>query len=155
MLFALASLLEKIDSKKILLVVCTPMIVAGLCALYAFRKYAYVPFNEAELQTPIRYLEQHGVRYVFSNDGLLEWQLMYYSDERIICRESSLKDRLPAYVQEVNRAYRSAPQTTAVIDFYGDLPDMAPDKVVMTGRKFAVVLQPGEQLLHDMEFEMP
>lgn len=153
-LFALALLLDKIGSGKVLLTVCMPAMAAGLCAMYSFHNYAFVPFTEADLQSSIRYLEQHHIRYVFSNDGLLEWQLMYYSNERIICRESSLKDRLPEYVQYVNTAYRNKPQTTAVIDFYGDLPDMAPGKVVMTGGKFAVALQPDMQLLRDMEFEM-
>lgn len=49
--------------------------------------------------------------------------------------------------------YRDAPKTAAVIGFYGDLPDMAPDKVMMAGGKFAIVLQPDEQLLRDMEFD--
>jgi hypothetical protein len=152
MFFALALLLQKISGKAVVFTVCAPFFIAGSFALYSFRDYTFVPFTRADLHSSIRYLEQHHVRYVFSNDGLLEWQLMYYSDEQIICRESNLKDRLPAYVRQVNDAYRHAPQTTAVIDFYGDLPDMAPGKVVMTGGKFAVVLQPDEQLLRDMEF---
>lgn len=153
LLFSLALLLEKINEQPVLLSVSAPLVITGILALYSFRSYAFVPFTKSQLYTSIHYLEQHNIHYVFSNDGLLEWQIMYYSNERIICRESSKKDRLPAYVELVNNAYRTAPQTTAVIDFYGDLPDMAPDKVVMTGGKFAVVLQPDEQLLRDMEFE--
>ena len=70
---------------------------------------------------------------------------------KIICRESNNIDRYPAYVRQVNEAYKNSHKNTAVVDFSGDVKDMAPDKVIIAGDKFFIVPEPDEQFLTDME----
>ncbi|XZF12547.1 hypothetical protein ACTHGU_12200 [Chitinophagaceae bacterium MMS25-I14] len=130
------------------------LFLAGGAAMWSFRNYSFNPTTETQMLECIHYLEQQHVRYVFSNDGLLEWQLMYYSNEKLVCRESSRQDRLPQYVKAVDSAFMHDRQHTAVVDFYGDLADMEPERAIIKGEKFAIVLQPDADLLRRMEFHL-
>lgn len=60
--------------------------------------------ERTRLQRVINYLEARGIRHVFSTNGLLQWQIMFYSQEAIVARYFYEKDRSPAYVAAVDRA---------------------------------------------------
>ncbi len=152
-LLAVYLLLDKNKGYLLKVVVYVPFIVIGAISLVGFKDYTFEPYTKQQLLGCIDVLKQHKAYRVFSNDGLLEWQVMYYSDEQIICRETDNVDRVPAYVKLVNEAYKTDCAHTATIDFYGDLKDMEPDKTIMANQKFAIVLCPGIQLLKDMEFQ--
>jgi hypothetical protein len=86
-------------------------LVAGSVSMYEFRNFAYLWTNppnslsEARrLRLVINALTSRDVRHVCSMNGLLDTQLMFYGDERVISRWSNASDRHPACVDEVNRA---------------------------------------------------
>jgi hypothetical protein len=79
--------------------------------------------ERGRLQRAIDYLESHHVRHVFSTNGLLQWQLMFYSEEAIIARYTSGRDRYPSYVADVDRAL-AAGEPVAVIGYARPMRDL-------------------------------
>jgi hypothetical protein len=79
------------------------VIALGALSQVEFGNYAYlwnrpddgVPERD-RLQRAIDYLESHHVRHVFSTNGLLPWQLIFYSGEAITARYTSERDRYPS-----------------------------------------------------------
>ncbi len=126
-------------------------IVIGSYAMDSFQHYIYNPYTKTQLMSCIRTLEQKDLNYIFCNDVPQEWQLMFYSKEKIICRASDNADRYPGYVKKVNEVYRRSRKNTAVVDFSGDIRDMAPDQVFMAGDIFYIMPAPDEQFLSDMD----
>ena len=49
-------------------------------------------------------LEREGVRHVYSGDAMLQWMLVFESQERVIARWREPRGRVPRYVAEVERA---------------------------------------------------
>ena len=50
-------------------------------------------------------LDRHQVECVFSESPMLQWNLMFASNERIAARFTTAQDRWPPYVERVNRAF--------------------------------------------------
>lgn len=123
----------------------------GTVAVTGFKNFRFLPYTKAEMLSTLNYLELQGIDHVFSNDVPQEWQIMFYSKERIISRESSNINRYPDYTKSVNEAYKTDPAHTAVVDFSGDLKDMAPKKTVTIAKRFYVTPAPSAKLLKDMD----
>jgi hypothetical protein len=88
-----------------------------------FRDFTYLWQNapgglsEARrLRQVINYLKTRDVRHAFSMNGLLEWQLMFYSDEELLVRSAAPTDRYPRYVGEVDRALANG-EPVAVVGY--------------------------------------
>jgi hypothetical protein len=59
-------------------------------------------------------LDHHGVRCVFSESPMLQWNLMFSSHERIAARWLLAEDRWQPYVERVNKAF-AAGETCALL----------------------------------------
>jgi len=154
--FALLSLflmLSKLDKKVLNIALCSCFVAVGIPSLISFRNYTFYPAKKKEVTACVSYLKEHDIQYVFSNDGLLEWQIMFYSGEKIICRESNNKDRYPEYVQKVNEAYLNNSSHTAVVDNTTDLKSISPDSTANTTSHFYIMLHPSAEVIRDMEFQ--
>jgi hypothetical protein len=88
------------------------MVLLGSVSMREFRDFNYLWNNppnrwtEARrLQQVIGYLKVKDVRHVFSMNGLLDSQLVFYSNEQILSRWTDPLGRYPAYVKEVDRAF--------------------------------------------------
>jgi hypothetical protein len=109
--------------------------VGSLIALGALSQleagdYAYLwnrPYDGApekdRLARTIAYVRTHDIRHVFSTNGLLQWQLMFYSDESLVARYTSDRDRYPAYVAEVDRAL-AAGEPVALVGYAAPMRDL-------------------------------
>ena len=98
----------------------------GSASMIEFRNFNYLWTNppnrlseSKRLQQMINALDSRDVHRVFSMNGLLDTQLIFYSDEKIISRWASGTDRHPAYVEEVNRALASG-ERVAVVGYTND-----------------------------------
>jgi hypothetical protein len=49
-------------------------------------------------------------------NGLLEWQLIFYSDEEVVARFQMAQDRYSPYVREVDRALRNG-EPVAIVGY--------------------------------------
>jgi hypothetical protein len=87
------------------------MLLLGSLSMREFSEFNYLWKNppnrwtEARrLQQVIGYLKVKDVRHVFSMNGLLDSQLMFYSNENVLARWTYPISRYPAYSRAVNRA---------------------------------------------------
>ena len=99
------------------------VLLPGTLSLGEFRAFSYLWKNppggltEARrLRQVFSYLKVRDIRYVYSMNGLLEWQLMFYSDEDILARWTAWNDRYPAYVSAVDRALANG-EAVAVVGY--------------------------------------
>lgn len=158
------------------LAIVVAMLVAGSVSMFEFRNFAYLwpnPPNSLpesrRLQLLVNALTSRGVRHACSMNGLLDTQLMFYSDERVISRWSSASDRHPAYVAEVNHAIAEG-EPVAVIGYThtsgapgcwdvpictGDLEHLVtdPERIYTIDGKYFVYVGAGAELLRRLRFE--
>jgi hypothetical protein len=104
------------------------LLTAAMALLGALSMREYAAFNflwtnppnrwsEARrLQQVFGYLQVKDVRHVFSMNGMLDSQLTFYSNERVISRWADPQGRYPLYVREVNRALANG-EPVAVVGY--------------------------------------
>jgi hypothetical protein len=110
------------------------------------------------------------VRHVFSMNGLLDTQLIFYSDEKVVSRWAMARDRYPPYVSEVDRALADG-EPVAVVGYTNasgapgcwDIPICTggieglvtnPEAITVDGKYF-VYVKPKKQLLQQLQFRFP
>lgn len=107
------------------------------------------------LARAIDFLRANGVRHVFSTNGLLQWQLMFYSDEALVARYRSDRDRYPAYVAEADRAL-AAGEPVAIVGYAAPMRDLvraAPEgQALSIDDRYFVVLGADKARLTDLGF---
>lgn len=79
-------------------------ILIGAVSQVQFRHFQFQPGGEPAIRALIDRLERAQISAVFSHDPLLQWQVMFYSNERIAARFLFRDDRYAPYVQRVNTA---------------------------------------------------
>jgi hypothetical protein len=139
------------------------MIALGALSQVEFSSYAYLwnrpndgVSERARLQRMVDHLESHGVRHVFSTNGLLQWQLMFYSREAVTARYTSPRDRYQAYVTAVDRALEAG-EPVAVVGYARPMRDLlikragSHDALAIDDRYF-VYLGPDKDLLTSLGF---
>ncbi len=98
------------------------MVALGSLSASEFRAFNFLWTNPPQhsteamrLQQIFDYLSVKGVRRVFSKNGMLDTQLTFYSDERVISRTDPV-GKYPPYVKEVDRALANG-ETVAVVGY--------------------------------------
>jgi hypothetical protein len=147
-------------------------VVVLVCALGAlsmteFRDYEYMwwknaPHTSSEgrrLRQVVNYLKDKGVTHAFSLHGLLQWQIMFYSDETIVARCTGEVDRYPPYVAAMDRALERG-EAVAIVGYVGamgGLEAMIPDPAALftVDDRYAVYAGADRGLLRRMKFDVP
>jgi hypothetical protein len=111
--------------------------------------------EKERLARVLEYVEARGIRHVFSTNGLLQWQIMFYSDEKLVARFRSDRDRYPEYVAEVDRAL-AAGEPVAVVGYATPMRDLvraaAPDEAISIDDRYFVYLGADKAKLTDLGF---
>lgn len=88
--------------RRVAIAATTAALVLGSMSMYEFRKFNHLWVNppnalaEAErMHRVIFYLQAKGIRHVFSMNGLLDSQLVFYSEERVLARWTPWRVRYP------------------------------------------------------------
>ena len=104
-------------------VITCAMLLLGSLSMFEFRHYNYLWTNppgalaEGErLRRVIDYLHANRARAVFSMNGLLDAQLIFYSNETIPARAADPLTRYPEYGRSVDHALGSG-RTVAVVGY--------------------------------------
>jgi hypothetical protein len=97
------------------------MLLLGALSMREFREFNYLWKNPPDrwtegrrLQQVFGYLKVSDVSHVFSMNGMLDSQLVFYSDEKVISRWTNPLARYPAYVKEVDRALANGEKVAVV-----------------------------------------
>ncbi len=116
--FALLSVLLLLNSVRfrpgILIVSTSAYLAFGIVALITFYDFSFVPIKEIRLKPALRSLSDKGVHYAFCADNLFAWQVMFYSNERILCHEMQFPGRFPKYWWQVDSAFYSGAKTAYI-----------------------------------------
>jgi hypothetical protein len=109
-------------------------IFMGAVSMWSFRNHKFELATRQELLALIDKLCSRNIFHVFTNCGQLQWQIAFYSNERIKVRSFGENDRYPAYVEAVDKALNSGEVKVALAGFCD--PDQASVIPIPTGRKF-------------------
>jgi len=141
------------------------VLLLGALSLIEFREFSYMwtnPGNSqsetARLKRVVNYMKAKGVTHAFSIHALLQWQVMFYSDEQIISRSTSDVDRYPAYVSEMDRALADG-ETVAVVGYVGGrggLENLVSREAIFTvDDRYVVYVGADRALLEKLHFQLP
>jgi len=118
----LADLMDhKILPRSVVLGITAAMLVLGGLSMREFSEFNYLWKNSPDrwtearrLQQVLGYLKVKDVTRVFSMNGLLDSQLMFYSNEQVLARWTYPISRYPAYSTTVDRALASGEKVAVV-----------------------------------------
>jgi len=134
-----------------------------LLGLSAFQMTAFRPITpetsshlREELRGLLRSFDANEIEAIYSVNGLLQWQIMFYGGEKIPARYSSTTDRYPAYPALVDstldaggRTVLVGPLSTAIL--YAETP--LAEVMGRVGRDYFVIPDPTRLLLEELGFE--
>lgn len=106
---------------KMLLLVSV-FVFSGIGSVIAFRNFKYTAVTADAARKTGEYLSQNGIKYVYSGHIYLGWQVMFYSQERVLCRDVSKLGRMPAYSMRIDEALKNGERTALIgmkDDYYG------------------------------------
>lgn len=113
-----------------------------------------MPVDRKAIVSTTSYLETNHLNYIFSTQGLLQWQLMFYSKEELQARFLYSTDRYPLYVYNVNTVYKNDSSKTAIVGFSQDFNKDAERPFVNDlGNGFSVYPSPSAAVLKMREYE--
>lgn len=131
-------LLASLSRRKIVYSAIGVLTLMGTYSLYDFRNFS--PERKATVVNVIGQLTQKNTRYIYCEGGLLQWQLMFYSNEQVIARSKSNIDRYPEYVRAVDDAFYGTNEKTALVGYSYDSNSLEifedPDKNMLEQRGF-------------------
>ncbi|MES2704408.1 MAG: hypothetical protein V4649_17340 [Bacteroidota bacterium] len=88
--------------------------VAGIVSVITFYDFQFSTIREKKLTDALHKLSDQGIHYAFSNDNLFTWQVLFYSNEDILCRERLIPGRYPAYQRKIDSAYSHGAKTAYI-----------------------------------------
>lgn len=148
----------RLHKRITIIIILLLLVIFLLPSVYGLRHYRsnWMPIvhsEEKDIQSVINILLSRNVSHVFCLDPLLQWQLMFYSNENLICRYISSTDRRMSYVQNVNNIHTSDINKTAVVGY-----NVGPDYRLDISRqeqinKYYFILHPTKEELKIMGFE--
>lgn len=83
------------------------LIIIGSISLYNFKDYVFCKTKEPELNALIDKMEAEDIHYAYCTGWMLQWQITFYSREKIIARHYNIQDRNPVYTKSVDAAFYS------------------------------------------------
>jgi hypothetical protein len=149
MMYLLLNQLHSIKFSKIVLFV---FIGLGAISLYDFKNYHYE--NKIELNAFIQGIEERNITHVYCDGGLLQWQIMFYTNERVIARYKPNTDRYPPYVQQVSEAYQTGTKTIGMVGQFKktDLPNLNGFQAI--NRQYYIFENPTDSVLMERGFDL-
>lgn len=110
---------------------------------------------EADLRGLLAFLERNGVEGVYSMSGLLQWQIMFYGEERVPARYRSPVDRYPAYPARVDSVLARGGRTVLLgpIEMAGPLAaSPLRSQMIRVGQDYFAIARPSRALLMQLGF---
>ncbi len=115
LLLMLSFLIFHFSRKKLINWILGLMILAGAISLVSFKDFSVE--KKETIESIVNVLAEKNIKYLYCEGGLLQWQIMFYSNENIIARYKSKIDRYPLYVQAVDAALKNSPEEVALLGY--------------------------------------
>lgn len=149
MIYSVAVMLK---NNKFIPVAFTIVILMGAVSLYRFKDHVY--YDNVSEQQLVQLMEAHDVEYLFSKGGLLQWKLMFYTEEEVVARYVTNTDRYPEYVEKVNQAYQQSDTNIALVGYYDEALVQSSDQFIPVNKSFYFYNNPPKELLLKLGFQL-
>lgn len=117
----------------------------GFISLITFWGFSFCQPTEKDFKATVKYLKDNNIDFVFFIDGPRTWQMIFYSNETLFCREPYMPGRYPAYTVVMNKAYMEH-KRTALVSYWGELTGM--DQARITDfHHFSIIVNPSRDML--------
>jgi hypothetical protein len=146
-------LADKIKNQIAFKIFIAFFVCIGSISLYSFKYAKYESFKKENLSELIRVLNSKDIHYVFCTNPLLQWEIDYYSQEKIIARYTLAKDRYPPYITTINNAFSSGKVKIAVTGRSERVSPYWKEKILVDD-VFFINENPNSLLLSNYGFEM-
>ncbi len=140
------------------------VILLGVCSVLEFRDYSTLPempnkqhTEQQNIDELTTYLETNNIHYAYSLDPYLQWQIMFYSKEKITSRYLFEDERCPLLPPLVDAALRDG-KPTAIIGYIYALEGLETmvnkDSLIHeVSTRYFVYKNPTEAQLKSLKFE--
>jgi Tfp pilus assembly ATPase PilU len=120
-----------------------------------FVKPSNQPGKSVAMASLIQYLNDHNINHVYSLDPLLQWQIIFYSKEKVLARWKNAEDRYPLYPKTVDLALKSG-ENTAIIGFQPEASssEYSHKFTVVDNTTYLIYQNPEKQMLIQLGFEL-
>jgi len=150
--FMIYILIDSFKQKRVANFILILFISLGAYALYEFKNVSFE--NKPALISLINELESKNINHVYSEDGLLQWQLIFYSKEQIIARFKSNIDRYPEYIRLVDLAFEEPHTKTALVGFFNHESSSTSSSFKLINETFFIQTPINEKLLIERGFNL-
>jgi hypothetical protein len=151
-LFALFYLLNHLANKVIINSALVFMLALGAISMYNFKDFRYEDKNDiVEL---INELKSENIHYVYSEGGLLQWQIIFYSNEAIIARYKNSTDRYPKYIKQMEDALKAGDNRFALVGFVDTHKPSLSGNVNKVNKKYYFLVNPDKSVLIERGFNI-
>ena len=132
-------LLNTVNIKKgIVFGVGIVCLLLGAASVVSFYDFAFLPVREKQLKNALGHLTERGIHYTYCNDNMFTWQVIFYSNEQVLCHERLSPGRFPIYQWYVDSAYYSGAKTAYISETSIDPKIDFPGFVIMDDYYIAV-----------------
>ncbi|HEX8517614.1 MAG TPA: hypothetical protein VF868_15560 [Bacteroidia bacterium] len=151
LLLFIAILTDQVNFKKLIIALTCFFVLAGTFSICTFYKFRFKAHNKENILHLIDELKERNIYHVFCGNGLLQWQIIFYSNEEITTRFSTWGERYPKNLRAVNEAFYSKKHRIGVV---GTINERSPywKKFVNVDDQFYINEDPSEILLHNYGF---
>lgn len=144
--------LRKVRHQRVVITVLTVILIISGHSIYGFRDFAY--FEKSKITDVVETAQAKDVKYVFCEGGLLQWQLIFYSNESIIARYRGMTDRYQPYIDTVNAAFFRSDPGVGLVGYMPPKLDSAKYDVTIINDEFFIVKSPSRELLEKGGFKL-
>ncbi len=121
------------------------LIIAGVFSLFSFRGSQYTRTNPEELMKAVKFFREHDIHYVYTADWILQWDIIFNTNEEVIARNFHMPSRYPKYDTLVDMAYYRG-EKTAIFGTSDNRWDMSFTHYEMEGMYYISTDPPKEQI---------
>jgi hypothetical protein len=150
--FALYIFLSQLATLRSVYVGLAMYLVVAVLASVTLKPFFGFETRKADLTATISYLEANRVPFVYCTHGMLAWQLIFYSDERVIARHYKYEGRYKPYGQRIDSAFRNGGKVAVVGYTDTSYNEMLYPDGHKEGGLFTFIAPPGERLEKQFEF---
>lgn len=152
-LLLIAVAADTIPLKKVFSFAFIFFIMLGSYSLFSFKDFRFKVHTKENIIHLTDELLARNIHYVFCTDPLLQWEISYYSKEKIVARFINYNERYPPYITSVNNAFNTKAGEVAVAG-YRNQRSPAWKEFTLVDDQFYFSLHPSSILLSNYGFGM-
>jgi hypothetical protein len=101
-------------SRKPKLIPILLLIPIGVGSLFTFRQLKFTALTEKNILQASDYLQKNQIKHVYSLHMYLAWQMNFYSQGKVLCRDVAPVGRIPELFTEIDNALKAGKHTAVI-----------------------------------------